>query len=387
MNDASDKAPATAATNGDAAGSGHETLGLAGRFEDLLSGRRRGAVAAATRAILWSASQAYRLAVSIRNTWYDLGLGLASLPVPVISVGNITVGGTGKTPMVIWLANCLAAIGRRPAVVCRGYKRSARGLADELHLVRLRCPRAICIADPDRVRGGRRAIAEGADVLLLDDGFQHRRLRRDLDIVLVDATRPFGYRHLLPRGLLREPVSSLRRAGVVVVTRADQADPSHVDCLRRELARLAPQTPILRAVHKPAGLVTLEGRPADLPPGSREVVAFAAIGNPEAFDLTLRQIGVRLSGGVTRFPDHHAYTLRDCQRLCKLSQAREADLITTEKDAAKLAGLSVKWPRPIRALRVDIEFLDEDGTILTRLIETAIGSSEETHAHRPLAAR
>ena len=183
------------------------------RYIQLVSGQRRGLGPSLERALLRGLSWGYGLGVSLRNRYYDRWALPTWLDVPIISVGNLTVGGTGKTPMTLWLCRQLLDRGLKPAVISRGYKASQQGLADELLMISRQCPRVVAVANPNRAAAGRLAIEEyGAQAVVLDDGFQHRRLGRDLDIVLIDATRPFGYSFLLPRGLLRERVAGLARA-------------------------------------------------------------------------------------------------------------------------------------------------------------------------------
>ncbi|MFW6062423.1 MAG: tetraacyldisaccharide 4'-kinase, partial [Planctomycetota bacterium] len=215
---------------------------------EIMSGQRSGAKARVTRGLLHAASMPYAVAMRARRRAYRAGLlGSVGVDVPVICVGNLTAGGTGKTPMVAWVIRELDAAGKTPAVLSRGYK-AVDGQSDEAELLKAVC-RVPVVMDPDRVAGARRAIEGGADVLVMDDGFQHRRLRRDLDIVLIDATNPFGFDHVLPRGLLREPPSALRYAGAVVVTRSDMISAEQLDALLERLAALAPGATLHTAVH------------------------------------------------------------------------------------------------------------------------------------------
>ncbi|HZW29293.1 MAG TPA: tetraacyldisaccharide 4'-kinase, partial [Isosphaeraceae bacterium] len=193
----------------------------------LIRGQTRGPAAVVARTLLSCAAAGYGAAIALRNGSFEHGwLRVHRLGVPVVSVGNLTVGGTGKTPMVEWLARWFRARRRRVVIVSRGY-RGEQGLNDEGLVLEENLPDVPHLQDRDRVRAGRVALQElEADILVLDDGFQHRRLARDLDVVLIDALEPFGLGHLLPRGLLREPVRSLRRADLVVLSRADLVDPA-----------------------------------------------------------------------------------------------------------------------------------------------------------------
>jgi len=194
-------------------------------WKGFLSGRRRGLGAGLLRAGLAAASLPWSGVMRLRRRAYEAGLLAShSAGVPVICVGNITAGGTGKTPMIVWVLRRLTARGMHPGYLTRGWTRghtAATGHFDEAEVVRRLC-RAPAAVDRDRVRGARRLAGEGCDVVVLEDGFHHLRLRRDLNVVLIDATEPFGYGHVLPRGLLREPLGALRAADALVVTRSDQ---------------------------------------------------------------------------------------------------------------------------------------------------------------------
>ncbi|MBI4618046.1 MAG: tetraacyldisaccharide 4'-kinase [Planctomycetes bacterium] len=317
----------------------------------------------------------FGLAVRLRLYLYDAGvLAVHRVSVPVVSVGNLTVGGTGKTPMVRELVRRLAARERRAAVVSRGYgATTGRGESDEGALLASWLPDVPRRAHPDRVRAAREAVEkDGADCLVLDDGFQHRRLSRDLDVVLVDATEPFGHGRLLPGGLLREPPSSLARAGLVVLTRADQVSAETLAELRRTVSRLS-GAPVVEAVHRPVGVVEVPGgavSPAGFLAG-RAVHAFCGIGQPEGFRGTLESLGAR----VVRFDalgDHHAYGEDELDRL--LSAGREAGAaisVTTEKDAVKLT----RWAtseRTFAYLSVEIAIVSGEAELdlaLDRVLE------------------
>ena len=219
--------PIRSATSGSLSGEQKEppqlpeagTIHQAGPYMTLIAGGG-GLGASVMRGLLRGPAWLYGRGMAIRNAYYNKWALPIWLEAPVISVGNLTVGGTGKTPMTLWLCRRMLERGRKPAVLSRGYKATRGGIADEILMLSQCCPEAVVVAHPNRAAAGRLAIAEyQAGAIILDDGFQHRRVGRDLDIVLIDATLPFGYEHLLPRGLLREPVHSLRRAEAVVVTR------------------------------------------------------------------------------------------------------------------------------------------------------------------------
>ena len=333
---------------------------------DILSGRRRGAGAAAVRAVLSLAAAPYATLMRCRRWAYRRGILPARRAVaPVICVGNITTGGTGKTPMVEWVVRRLRGAGRTPAVLTRGY-RSRAGLSDEAELLKLRCDAAV-VADADRVAAARSAVAGGADVLVMDDGFQHRRLRRELDIVLIDATCPFGFGRTLPRGLLREPPSALRDAGAVVVTRSDAIAEDQLQALRECLSRLAPEAGIHLAVHEPVEVLDETGRSRPLSALSgRKVFAFCGIGNPAHFFASLEGLGARL---VARraLDDHVAYTPEVTESISLLADRSGAGLcVTTQKDFVKIAGAG--FPLPVWRLVVRMKIVEGEAELVRQIL-------------------
>ena len=310
----------------------------------LISGEQRGPRAALLRGLLSLASVPYRAFMAARQGYYHFAA--VRVEIPVISVGNLTVGGTGKTPLVAFIARRLVALGRRPIIVSRGYGRRGAGPGDEAAALRAELPQAaLHVESPDRPAAISSALQDAIrsgepapDVAILDDGFQHLRLRRDLDIVTIDATRPFGFGHLLPRGLLREPPSALRRADGVVITRSDQVAADELAWIEGHVsARLSPGAAILHAVHQPVRLRLPDGReePVEALRGSK-VYAFCGLGNPEAFYRTLEAVGAEIVGRRSS-PDHHAYGERDGAKIiAEAQQAGAARIITTSKDAVKL---------------------------------------------------
>jgi tetraacyldisaccharide 4'-kinase len=317
---------------------------------------------------LTPASLTYGLGVRLRNRLYRSGaLKSFAVGVPVISVGNLTTGGTGKTPLVKWLATEVAAKQRRVCILTRGYRRNSAGrivvsdnqtlrasiddagdepflLAQELEA------RAAVICDADRVAAADWAIKNlVSEVLILDDAFQHQRIRRDWNILTVDATNPWGNRRLLPAGILREPIAQLARADCVVITRADESDASR---LQAEIESLAGNTPIFTSRIKLAQTRLLSGPDqSDAVLRQSRVAAFCGIGNPNSFFSLLRREG--LDTVHTRaFRDHHHYAQKDIDRLVADASARRATaLVTTAKDAVKLTHLKLELP----CLVVDIE--------------------------------
>ncbi|MEK0431365.1 MAG: hypothetical protein RL139_1169 [Gemmatimonadota bacterium] len=309
---------------------------------------------------------AYSAVMRVRNVAYDLGIARShALPSPAISVGNLTVGGTGKTPVSAWVAQQLQARGARPAILLRGY-------GDDEPLVHQRLtPGAIVIADPDRVAGARRAVAAGATVLVLDDAFQHRRARRDADLVLLAAEQGIPAR-VLPAGPLREPVSGLCRAAVLVVTRKGTGR-SEAERLAEAWRRAAPGVPAVVLHLQPAGLVPVGGAAAAaeaLPAlaGTR-VLAVSAIGAPGAFEAQLRAAGAIVEGMA--FPDHHPFSAVDVAAITARA-AGAARVVCTLKDAVKLEALWTPQAPPLWYLSQTVD-VEQGGEVLDDLFDRLVG--------------
>lgn len=333
-------------------------------FLDLVSGRKRGPGASALRLALRAASLPYRAAVGVRNLAFDRGWKtIHRVGVPVVSVGNLTVGGTGKTPCVEYLARYFRVRGVRVAVLSRGYG-SADGPNDEALVLEENLPDVPHLQGADRADLAGTAVEElESEVLILDDGFQHRRLHRDLDVVLIDATCPWGHGWLLPGGLLREPARSLRRAHAVILTRCDLAGVER-GRLREEVRRIAPRVVVAEAVHRPQMWVNADGRTE--PVGAfagRAVAGVCGIGNPQAFRRTLEGVGVTVSE-LRTYPDHHPYTRADIDDLTAWAAKQPADgfIATTQKDLVKMR-LPALAGRELWALRIGLEFLSGEAEL------------------------
>lgn len=293
----------------------------------------------------------------------------------MISIGNLSVGGTGKTPMVEWTARRLLAGGHRVAIISRGYGASRPGHDnDETSLLRANLPGVPHYIDADRVAAAGRAAADGVDVVVLDDGFQHRRIARDLDIVLLDATLPPGGYRPLPLGSLRDPFSSLRRAQLAVLTRVDQARRADLEWLRSRVRRAAPGIDILESTHAPVGFHELGGKqePAIDGVASLRACLFSAIGNPAAFEAVVEELGVT-AVMKRRFVDHHRFDVGDVAALVGESRSAGIDvLITTQKDAVKI---DPAWLDGMRVLVLRIEMAFPGGSeSLERHIAAAAGA-------------
>jgi tetraacyldisaccharide 4'-kinase len=341
----------------------------------VIRGARRGAVSRLLRLGLRLLSVPYGWAARWRNWLFEHGWKKTyAAAVPVISVGNLTVGGTGKTPCVEYIARFFRERGRRVALLSRGYRAKERR-NDEALVLEGNLPGVPHLQAGDRVALARTAVAElASEVLVLDDGFQHRRLKRDLDVVLIDATAPWGHGYLLPRGLLREPASSVSRADLLMLTRCDLVPESELAELRRRARRLAPDVPIVETMHRPAAWTNSQGVTVPLTGlKSNNVAGFCGIGNPEAFRRTLRSLGL----GVVawrEFPDHHAYSSADLESLRAWAQALPAGttIVTTQKDLVKIR-LDRLGDHELWALRIDLEVVKGKDVLEERLSKAVLG--------------
>lgn len=316
----------------------------------------------------------YRLVTSLRRSAYRAGLIRDRIaPVRVISIGNITVGGTGKTPAVVSVAKLFLEQGKRPAVLSRGYGRQdgsavlvvsdgagavlpPDAAGDEPAMLAKLLPGVPVVVGSDRHQAAMQAVERfQPDVLILDDGYQHLRLRRDLNIVLIDGADPFGTRKLFPAGTLREPLSALKRADLVVITRSDEAE--DLDGLRRTIGKFTAARTV-RARYRPIDLVDV-ATGAVKPLGilrNAAVAAFAGIARPASLENILTALGAEVIA-LRSFPDHHRYTHGEVKMLMDEASRTAALLVTTEKDGVKLKGMA----RPgIWMLRVSLEVEEKD---------------------------
>lgn len=348
-------------------------------FYDLVSGRRRGLGAMALRKALAVAEGPYRLGVWWRNRGYDLGGDrVHQADLPVVSVGNLTLGGTGKTPLVKWIARFLREEGVRVTLLSRGYGSNDGGPNDEALELEQSLPDVPHLQNPDRVASARVAFEElAAQVLVLDDGFQHRRLARDLDVVLLDATEPFGFGRVFPRGALREPVKSLKRADLVCLTRSDLTTADQREAIHERVAAAAPDAAWVESVTRPTRLI---GVPAELSTPTidepldtlrgRRVAAFCGIGNPGAFRSLLEGLGAEVVW-FSEYADHHTYTRGDIGRIERDAEHAGADLLVcTHKDLVKV-GVESLGGLPVRAVEIEAELTVGGDALEVRLRELA----------------
>jgi tetraacyldisaccharide 4'-kinase len=316
----------------------------------------------------------YRGLVGAREWLYRRGvLRSRALGAVVVSIGNLTVGGTGKTPATEFAVLTLTALGRHAAIVSRGYRRRSRGVqvvadtasirlepddaGDEPFLLARRLPGVPVVVGSNRHEAARLAVARfGVDAIVLDDGFQHRTLHKDLEIVMVRAGTPWGNGRLLPGGPLREPLSGLARADLIVATGVQDAGDAAV--VQRHAGRWAPGVPVLAATYVPAECWRagrMEALPLERIAGLR-LLAFAGIAAPASFERTLRGLGARLED-FTAFDDHHWYSPADLARLAERAAALELDgLVTTEKDWVRLRALALP-SRPLYVVSIRLELV------------------------------
>jgi tetraacyldisaccharide 4'-kinase len=290
-----------------------------------------GAAGAALRTILAPAEAGYAAAVAARNGAYDRGwLRSERVDVPVISIGNISVGGAGKTPFAAWLARRLVDLGRRPAIALRGYGE------DEILLHRELNPDVPVFRGKRRVQAAREAVAAECDVVVLDDAFQHRALARDLDIVLVPVEGWEPRPRLVPRGPWRESPRALARADLIVLTRKS-ADAARAAAVETEVARMHPRKPIARCALIPIWLTPLHGGAATGVEtlAGRRVLAVSALAVPEPFIHHLRGAGAEVQAAT--YPDHHPFTEADAAEI--MARAAGRTIVMTHKDAVKLRAL------------------------------------------------
>jgi len=334
-----------------------------------VSGRRRGVAAAGVRLALRLGEVPYTWAVRWRNWCYDRGWKETHrVGVPVVSVGNLTLGGTGKTPMVEWLARWFRRQGVRVTLISRGYGAQSGARNDEALELEQKLPDVPHLQNPNRVAAAETAIEEfECQLILLDDAFQHRRIARDLDIVLLDALEPLGFGHVFPRGTLREPIAGLRRADVVVLSRADMLPHAGREDIRRIVQLHAPEAVFLEASHAPLALLDCGGKEASLDSlAGRPVAAFCGIGNPAGFRHTLRACDYRLAD-FREFPDHHDYVRSDVASLADWAGRLDVEaVVCTCKDLVKL-GIPEIGGRPLWAVNVGIDFLTGQGDLETEL--------------------
>ena len=314
---------------------------------------------------LWLLSLGYFVAVKCRAALYQAGtLKKKHLDKPVISVGNITVGGSGKTPMVETLAVYCEEQKRKPVILTRGYMAAARSaLSDEAAMLAAHLPSVPVLIGADRWQNAAEFQKKSpVDVFILDDGFQHWRLKRDLDIVLIDATDPWGNGQLIPRGILREPLAALKRADIFVISKSDLGK-DNVAAIRNRLNEINPAAVIAEAVHRPVNVLDLRGNKKlglESVRGKR-IALVSSIGDPVSFERTVTALGARIEAKYF-FMDHHVYQDEELAAVARTCRDQGISMIiTTEKDAVKLKDRWKDFPTEITVGALEIKMTVMDG--------------------------
>ena len=332
-------------------------------------------------------SKVYGGAVKLRRIFYKKAvLKSKRLPCPIISIGNITVGGTGKTPMTIYVAQVVKQLGYKVAIISRGYKGKAEKVGgivsdgrvllmtpeiagDEPYMMANRLKDVPVIVGKNRFKAGWLAIRKfDPDVIVLDDGFQHLKLQRDLDLVLLDYRKPFGNGHLLPRGVMREPASALLCANAIILTRSDTVNDNETSSSPKKLRPHERKKPVYRTFHHPFVYKIINGEKkifeknmqAALRQNSdcikgRTVFAFSGLADNHNFRQTVKSLKCNVSGYM-EFPDHHSYSDRDLKDISAAAKRSMSEcLITTEKDYVRIAH-KIDWPGDLFVIGIEIDF-------------------------------
>ena len=345
-------------------------------YENVVSGRKKGILASFALAVFALLSIIYLFAYFLRVLAYKLRFRkVRKLPRKVISVGNLTVGGTGKTPFVEAVVRMIREKKYNPVILSRGYGARDGKPSDEFLVLKENLPRVSHYTQPDRYRAGMTAIEkDNPDVFVLDDGFQHWRLERDLDIVLVDALNPFGYGWISPRGMLREPLGALRRADMIVITRSDQVEQRILEMLKASLRKLNGEAPLLVARHEIRhirSIHTQKKRDRNYLE-DKKVLGFCGIGNPRAFHGLLSHIGAQVAS-FHAFRDHFQYSSEVVNLMSEEARLLGCTaLVTTQKDGVKLR--EYKTEPEILELLIEVKIVEGIGELqerITRLLEAS----------------
>ena len=370
----------------------------------LIHGEERGLIATLLLALLRLLSLLYGCVIVLRVFLYKQGiLSQHRLPCKVISLGNITVGGTGKTPTAQTLAAAIRDQGFKVAILNRGYRSDWRGevgvvsdgrhiymtaneAGDEAFQLAKNLPGIPVLIGKNRALSGQYAVEQfQVDVVILDDGYQHLQLARDVNIVLIDALNIFGNNYLLPRGTLREPLRNLDRADAVLLTKVDQSNDEALTTIRSTLARYNDKAVIVESVHRPQGFSEVANwyknaataiQPSDTLRAVK-ILAFSGIGNPSSFEQTLHDLNTDIVTAV-RYPDHYSYAMSEMQRL--MQQAIDVGaqaLVTTEKDAVKIPAefIHSQRPLPVYVLTIEVELTDSGGEFIEYIKQVITGDA------------
>ncbi|MFQ5685426.1 MAG: tetraacyldisaccharide 4'-kinase [Candidatus Scalindua sp.] len=321
-------------------------------YLSILYGQQRGFIAALVKSTLSTLTYPYSAVLKTRNILYKSGVvNSIRLPVKVISVGNITTGGTGKTPLVEYTARYLLEKNKKVAIISRGYggynplQGNNININDECLILRENVQNVPVLAGKDRVSNGEKAIREyGVDCLLLDDGFQHLKLKRDLDIVVIDSLNPFGGENLIPRGSLREPLKNLGRADLFIISHCNHSKELTIKSIYTKLNYVNNDAPVCESIHRPVHIESITDgsiRGPEWLKGKR-IYGLSAIGNPESFTYTLKGLGADLIKH-RKFRDHHNYNRGEIGYVVSEARSLGADaIVVTQKDIVKIRKMDIK---------------------------------------------
>jgi tetraacyldisaccharide 4'-kinase len=353
-------------------------------LEDIISGERQGILPFLVKTDLLAIGGLCLGAVKLRRHLYSQGiLQTKHLPCKVISIGNVVVGGSGKTPATIAIARLLKEhTDLKIAIASRGYRSKSKGYAvvsdgekillnpdeagDEPYLIGQSLPDIPVVIGRDRFESGLMAVKNwGTQIVILDDGFQYLRLKRDVNIITMDSTKPFGFEHILPGGYLREPLSTLKNADIILLTRVDQC--KNLKAIRDRLDKIAPSVARFESIHAPCSLLRMDTRQDvrldDVK--NQNILAVCGIANPLSFAETLRTLNPARSNLIS-FPDHHEYTPKDIQKIEQTASDTGADMIiTTEKDAPKLNLINIL---PVLSLAIELRLVKPSAEKLIDII-------------------
>lgn len=340
---------------------------------NLVTGKIKGPLGVLLRGCLFVLSLVYGGVVFILSVFYRIKRKRFSAK--VISVGNITLGGTGKTTLVEYLSTKLSSAGYKVAVLSRGYKRNSRragfqGLGDEPMMLAKSLPQVSVIVNKNRIKAAQIAIREyAADTLILDDGLQQWKIFKDLEIVTIDAQNPFGNNRMLPAGFLREPLTALRRADIFVCTQVCPGQ--NMDVLTAKLKRINPRALIVESKHEPEGVSWLDHADELLDPGflkGKSVAIFSGIGNPDGFKNCICGLGIKVAK-YFKFADHYDYVQEDILQIIKEAKQNNLEaIITTQKDAIKIRELGIK-STGILVLKIKLSITKNEAEFNRRLFK------------------
>ena len=353
-------------------------------YLSILYGQQRGFIAALIKSTLSTLTYPYSVVLNTRNIIYKSGVVKSTrLPVKVISIGNITTGGTGKTPLVEFMARYLLEKNKKVAVLSRGYggknhlQKNNDNVNDECLILRENLQNVPVLAGKDRVKNGEIAIRDfDVDCLLLDDGFQHLKLKRDLDIVVIDSLNPFGGENLIPRGSLREPLKNLGRADLFIISHCNQSNEQAIKSIYTKLNHINSDAPVCESIHRPVHLESITDGSIQGPEWlmGKRIYGLSAIGNPESFTYTLKGLGADLIKH-RKFHDHHNYNREEIDDVVSEAKTLGADaIVVTQKDIVKIRKMNINESN-LLSLKIEVQ-ITKGIEFYEEAIDRALNSSK-----------